>query len=118
MFSQNSYKDSNSKDISKNISEIRTYNSNVEKASNLVRHVDALLIQAGDLVKQMEVEVRSHDAATRKLLSDKVNQYKRTLQSLRSDFDTARAEAQKSSLLSGGAKSNEHRQKMISTNEK
>jgi hypothetical protein len=65
----------------------------------------------------MEVEVRSHDTATRKILTDKVNSYKRSLQSLRSDFDKAREESQRSNLFVG-SKSNEQRQRLLDTNDK
>jgi vesicle transport through interaction with t-SNAREs 1 len=60
-----------SADISKSIIEFKA-NSSGEKSKGIGRHVEALLAQASDLVKQMEVEVRSHDASTRKVLSDKV----------------------------------------------
>jgi len=68
-------------------------------------------------MKQMEVEVRSHDPSTRKGLSDKVSQYKKSLAALRTDFETAKDEAMKSSLLAG-SKSAEHRQRMMNTNDK
>ena len=55
-----------------------------EKVTGLVRLVEGLLSQAGDLIKQMEVEVRSHDPATRKVLLDKVGQYKKSMLSHRS----------------------------------
>jgi hypothetical protein len=74
-------------------------------------------MQAGDLVKQMEVEVRSHDPATRKMLTEKVNQYKKSLNSLRSDFEKAREESQRSGLFVG-SKSNEQRQRLLDTNDK
>lgn len=106
-----------SQDISNNVSELRNYSTNAEKSSSLTRHIEALLSQASDLMKQMQVEVRSHDPATRKVLTDKVSQYKKTLESLRTDFETARDEASKASLVSGG-KSLEHRQRMLNTNEK
>lgn len=61
-----------SADISKNISEYKSSPSGGDKAANIDRHLDALFSQATDLVKQMEVEVRSLDAASRKVLSDKV----------------------------------------------
>ena len=65
----------------------------------------------------MEVEVRSHDPATRKVLSDKVTQYKKSLASLKNDFEQARDEVAKANLLSG-SKSGEHRQRMLNTNAK
>jgi hypothetical protein len=89
----------------------------IEKSSNLVKHVDALLIQAGDLVKQMEVEIRSHDAATRKVLSEKISQYKKSLASLRSDFERARTESQRSNLNLDG-KSAADRDRYLATNDK
>lgn len=88
-----------------------------EKSSNLVKHVDALLIQAGDLVKQMEVEIRSHDAATRKVLSEKISQYKKSLASLRSDFERARTESQRANLNLDG-KSAADRERFLSVNDK
>jgi hypothetical protein len=63
----------------------------------------------------MEVEIRSHDAATRKVLGEKVTQYKRSLQSLKSDFENAREQAQRSQLMS---RSDEQRQRFIATNDK
>jgi hypothetical protein len=89
----------------------------IDKSTTLIRHIEALISQAGDLIKQMEVEVRSHDTATRKILTDKVNSYKRSLQSLRSDFDKAREESQRSNLFVG-SKSNEQRQRLLDTNDK
>jgi vesicle transport through interaction with t-SNAREs 1 len=82
-----------------------------------VKHVDALLMQAGDLVKQMEVEIRSHDAATRKVLSEKISQYKKSLASLRSDFERARTESQRSNLNLDG-KSAADRDRFLATNDK
>jgi vesicle transport through interaction with t-SNAREs 1 len=143
-----------SSDISKNISDFRTYSSSnsgdklldisidktyyhddseflhsqlityfycyvSEKSSNLVKHIDALLAQAGDLVKQMEVEIRSHDAATRKVLSDKIAQYKKSLASLRSDFERARTEADRAKLVGGGGgKSAQDRERFLTANDK
>ncbi len=63
----------------------------------------------------MEVEVRSHDAATRKVLSEKVGQYKRSLASLRSDYETARDQSQRSALLSRG---DEQKQRFVDANQK
>jgi vesicle transport through interaction with t-SNAREs 1 len=82
-----------------------------------VKHIDALLIQAGDLVKQMEVEIRSHDAATRKVLSDKIAQYKKSLSSLRSDFERARTEAQRQNLVTD-SRSGTDRERLLSANDK
>lgn len=106
-----------SQDISRNISDFKANVANTEKCSTINRHVDALLLQAGDLLKQMEVEVRSHNSATRKVLSEKVNQYKRVLSSLRTDFAKAKEESDRSNLFAG-TKSGEDRQRLLNTNEK
>jgi len=106
-----------SQDISRNISDFKANMANSEKCSTINRHVDALLLQAGDLLKQMEVEVRSHNSATRKVLSEKVNQYKRVLSSLRTDFGKAKEEAERNNLFAG-TKSGEDRQRLLNTNEK
>ena len=75
-------------EITKNISELKMApNSETDKISGLVRQVDGLLSQASELIKQMEVEVRSHDPATRKVLLEKVTQYKKSMLSHRADFE-------------------------------
>ncbi|CAM9779724.1 unnamed protein product, partial [Phaeothamnion confervicola] len=47
------------RDISKSISHVTTYETDPEKKRGQLRHIDALLGQADDLIKQMEIEVRS-----------------------------------------------------------
>ncbi len=66
-------------------------------------------------IKQMEVEIRSHDPATRKILGEKVTQYKRSLQSLKADFESAREVAQRSQLMT---RSDEQKQRFVATNDK
>ena len=57
-------------EISKNLDDFR--NSDAESGfAAKDRQVEALLAQANDLLKQMEVEVRSQDASKRKELSEK-----------------------------------------------
>lgn len=104
-----------SQDISKSISEYRSY-SDADKSATLGRQVESLLGQANDLIKQMELEVRSHDPATRKVLGDKLSTYKKSIVSMKTDFEAARNELQKSSLI--GSKSNEQRQRLLDTNQK
>ena len=75
-------------EISKNISELKGCSSNdADKIAVSMRQIEGLISQAGDLTKQMEVEVRSHDPATRKVLLDKVNQYKKSLTTHKIDYD-------------------------------
>lgn len=65
----------------------------------------------------MEVEIRSHDTATRKVLSEKITQYKKSLASLRTDFERARTESQRSNLVAE-SKSSADRQRFMDTNDK
>lgn len=65
----------------------------------------------------MEVEVRSHDSATRKVLTEKVKQYKRVLGSLQADFSKVKEESERNDLFSG-TKSGADRQRLLNTNEK
>ena len=58
------------KEISKNLDEFRDSDAESGFATK-DRQVEALITQANDLLKQMEVEVRSQDASKRKELSDK-----------------------------------------------
>ena len=104
-----------SQEINKNLNELRQGSAS-EKAGALVKQIDALFIQATDLIKQMEVEVRSHDAATRKVLGDKVTAYKKSLASLKADFERAKEQTQRSSLI--GEKSGEQRQRLLDSNDK
>jgi len=80
------------------------------------KQIDGLMSQASELIKQMEVEVRSLDASTRKSLTEKVTQYKRALASLKTDFNSRRNQADNSSLL--GTKSGADRQRLLDTNDK
>ena len=63
----------------------------------------------------MEVEVRSHDAATRKVLSEKVNQYKKALAAHRADYETVRDSSQRQALM---GRSGEQKQRFLDTNDK
>lgn len=65
----------------------------------------------------MEVEIRSHDSATRKVLSEKITQYKKSLSSLRSDFERARTESQRANL-SMDSKSVADRERFKNVNDK
>jgi Vesicle transport v-SNARE protein N-terminus len=62
-----------STDLSRTISHASTYESNPTARSTQLRQANALIGQADDLLKQMEVEARSSsDAITRKDLQGKV----------------------------------------------
>lgn len=102
------------KEINKNINDLKQ--TDAGDTSSLVKQIDALFNQTADLIKQMEVEIRSYDPATRKVLNEKVSQYKKSRQSLRGDYDRAREQSERSALI--GEKSVEHRQRMLNANDK
>jgi vesicle transport through interaction with t-SNAREs protein 1 len=103
-------------DISKNVGELKACSPGDDRSSGLIRMIEGLVSQATDLIKQMEVEVRSHDAATRKVLGDKVSEYKKSLASYRSDFERAKEQSQRSALI--GDKSSAQRQRLLDANDK
>lgn len=106
-----------SRDIQNHLGELKAIsNTNPDKSGSLIRQIDALLSQANDLIKQMNVEVRSHDAATRKVLTTKVTEYSKSLQAMRSDFERAKEQAERSSLI--GEKSAADRQRLLNVNDK
>jgi vesicle transport through interaction with t-SNAREs protein 1 len=103
--------------ISKNICDLKTFSfDNDDKLYKLINLIDNLIIQANDLLKQINVEVRSHDSATRKLLIDKVQQYQKSILSHKKDFELAREKAQRSDLI--GDNSSSDRQRLLDTNSK
>jgi hypothetical protein len=106
-----------SKEINKNINGLKNDCDGDEyKASTLIKQIEALLSQSSDLIKQMEVELRGHDPATRKVLTDKVGHYKKSIISLKTDFERGKEKAQRSSLI--GNKSIEHRQRLLDVNDR
>ena len=106
-----------SREIQKNVNELKASQSAEESDnSSSIRLIEGLLSQANDLVKQMNVELRSQDPATRKILSEKVSQYMKSLQSTKSDFERAREQSQRSTLI--GEKSSADRQRLLNTNDK
>lgn len=68
--------------------------------SSTINLTTGLLRQADDLLKQMDMEAR--DAGDREM-KDKCRTYKKSLQSLKSDFESARAAADRNMLLSGAS---------------
>ncbi|CAN0405174.1 unnamed protein product, partial [Laminaria digitata] len=96
------------------------------KKRTQLTHVDALIGQAGDLLKQMEIEVRStQDASTKKELAGKISSYKKTLQSLRGDYRKAVEKQEREGLLGGkeamfaqGGASQEQRDRLLQTTDR
>ncbi|KAH7476717.1 hypothetical protein PRIC1_000725 [Phytophthora ramorum] len=108
-------------DISKKISEIASYEDEKEKKKTSIVHVGDLLTQATQLIQQMELEVRSLDAATRRELSKKVDQYKKSLASLSADHKRIREKEEREGLFGdrdGNVASAEHRNRMAAATNK
>ena len=105
-----------SRDITKNIVDLKKLNSESANSVSSIRHCDALINQAVDLIKQMEIEVRSQEPTTRKNLNEKLTAYKKALSSLKLDCEHAKEQATRSALI--GDKSSEQRQRLLTVNNK
>ena len=79
-------------------------------------------VQASDLIKQMEVEVRSMEKDERKLYGEKITAFKKELADQKSNFNAAKNLYEREGLLGTGGvpsqKSLEQRQQMLDTQEK
>ena len=101
------------------IAELHSSSSAAESnthSNGKIESTNELLQQATDLIKQMEMEVRSQEPATKKMLLEKVAQHKQTLVAHRSNFGRAKEQSQRSSLL--GTKSIEQRERFMDANDK
>lgn len=87
-----------------------------ENGGNIMRHLDGLLAQSNDLIKQMEIEVRTQDPATKKVLNEKLQQYKKSLSSFRTDYERAKADADRANLID--SRSGSDRERFLKTNDK
>eukprot|EP01038_Epipyxis_sp_PR26KG_P005345 gene5345-7416_t len=106
-------------EIGKNVAELKNLSGSGPsdtKVSSLIRQIEGLFSQSNELIKQMKIEARSHDTATKKVLADKIGHYEKSNASLKSDFERAKEQASRSSLI--GAKSQEQRQRLLDTNDK
>lgn len=101
-------------EINKSIQELK--NEKGDKSNSLIRLIEGLFSQSSDLIKQMEVEVRSHDPQTRKVLNDKVGQYKKSVASLKTDFERTKEQSKRSALI--GDRSAGDRQRLLDGNDK
>ncbi|CAM9594337.1 unnamed protein product [Chrysoparadoxa australica] len=89
-----------SSEIAKGISHATTYETEAVAKRTELRKVDALLGQASDLIKQMDVEVRSaSDVPTKKDLQAKVATYKQSLSRLKSDYTRAVQAEERAGLM-------------------
>jgi len=84
--------------------------------TDIIRKAENTIIQLNDLIKQMNLEVRSTDTTTRKPLFDRVQQYQRDLSTYKSDLERAKEVSQRSQLI--GDKSASQRQRLLDSNDK
>jgi hypothetical protein len=111
------------KDINKNVAAMKTMSSDDVSLDKTKGMISALIGQAEDLIKQMEMESRSHDSATKKMLMEKVNTYKKSLKSQQAEFKAHVDRTDKASLLGGGgidvdSKSASDRHRLLGVNDK
>ena len=117
------------KSISKEMVELKAIEDSDEEDSSVkLRMVDALIKQSMDLMKQMEIEVRSQDGQTRSHLGEKLVLYRKALKSQQSDYEAAKAHATKMVLLgrrgngNGGGSDNSERsveqERLLGVNDK
>lgn len=104
-------------EIAKNIAEFRESGDDSDRSVALGKLVEGLLLQSSDLIKQMEIETRSSEPSSRKVLNERVLQYKKATQALKNDFQTTRSQFEKAALV-GVSKSMEQRQRLLDANDR
>ncbi len=103
------------KNIGDGINELKS-NAAADRADSLIASLAGLCSEASELFTNMELEARTHEPATRKELNEKVSQYKKLYQNLKSDFERAKEKSNRSALI--GAKSDASRGRVMDTNDK
>ncbi|CAM9286039.1 unnamed protein product [Choristocarpus tenellus] len=93
--------------ISNLISHVTSYETNPVKKMVLLREAEKLLAEAGEDLKLMGIEARgTRDPSVKEELTGKMSSYKRTLTSLRGDYQQTLDREEREGLLGG---SGEHR---------
>jgi vesicle transport through interaction with t-SNAREs 1 len=110
------------KSLAQSISKVVTNGSNGEDGISGISMVEALMGQSSDLIKQMEMEARSHDGPTRKVLAEKVLHYKKSLASQQQEFKNQK---NKQALFddngngnTDGDRSTQERSRLLTANDK
>ena len=85
--------------ISTKMSLVTNYEEDDEKKISDLNHINDLLTQGGQLVSQMELEVRSLDGATRRELTKKVTQYKSSLKTLKKEYQKVKDKEERNGLF-------------------
>lgn len=105
-------------EIIRSISDLKDNIGDADKANSSIRLIEGLFSQSNDLIKQMELEARSNDQATRKVLNEKVNLYKKSSLSVKQDFNKTKLQVEKDELLHNNSKTCEQRQRLMDTNDR
>lgn len=88
----------------------------------LSKLLDGLFLQSNDLIKQMELEARTSPISSRKSSHERVMQYKKSLQTLKAEFQNVKSDCEKRLLLEssihGSSKSDEQRQRLLNANDR
>ena len=103
------------KEIVKSINDLKDGVDDVEKSPSVVKLIDGLFLQSNDLIKQMELEARSSDQNSRKVLNERLAQYKKATQSMKSDFQQLKVHSERAALVVV-SKSGEQRQRLLDSN--
>ena len=83
---------------------------------NLIKEISALFNEADSATKQMNMEIKSNDAATRKLLSPKLDVIIKRVDELRREYARSKEQSQRSCLI--GDRSISDRAQVLNSNEK
>jgi predicted nucleic acid-binding Zn-ribbon protein len=103
------------REVSSTMSHVNTYEESHEKKLKELKKANDILSHANELVKSMEIEVRSQeDAGTKRDMKEKVTEYKKTLSSLRRDYEELKQQEEHAALIEDPAA--EQRSRLMSAN--
>lgn len=105
-------------DISRNLADLRNRDTSISNSDfeKYEKTINAVFDQSDDLVKQAEIETRSHASAERKLLLERVKEYKDRFSDLRERFKNESNRLQKALLV--GTKSGDAKIRLMESSEK
>ena len=92
------------RDVKQKLSMATSYTDDAKAKLAAVEEIGGLMTQAGDLTKQLDVEVRSADPNSKRMLQGRQQPLKDMYKSLQQQFHAAQEEAQRSAVLGTGTK--------------
>mmetsp|Transcript_17166 Transcript_17166/g.22298 ORF Transcript_17166/g.22298 Transcript_17166/m.22298 type:complete len:217 (+) Transcript_17166:78-728(+) len=111
-------------EVRQKLSSVSVYSDNPMHQSNkseILNEIEDLLKQACDLVKQMDVEVRSADDSQRRILSERARPIREELKRLQNEYRETNERIDREGLLGGisiNANGASHRGRMADANER